>query len=139
MDEEYEDLKKKLSDIIAGNEEAEKELGLNPIKVDFQGAKITETELQLVKQQYSEIAMAAKALNFPILEQCARSCLNYVNVIYSSIAKKALKPEVIAPQDYCQTVVAILKEIESGISLSSQRSDKSAPGTERDVECDGEA
>ena len=71
--------------------------------------------LQLAHKQHSEIAAAAKALNFPMLEECAKVNVAHARFMYKSITKTELQPEVVDPQDYSQTVLAILKEIEQSI------------------------
>ena len=138
MDKDYQDFKKQLSEVIAGNKDAEKELGVKPIKVDIPQAKLTRMQLKIAKQQHSEIAAAAQAVNLPVLEHCAKDCLKYINAIYGSIAKESLSPEVVEPQDYCQTVVAILHEIEHGVGYSRLTSDAGAQDTEQDQESQAE-
>lgn len=120
MGEEYAKIKVLLSKVIAGNEEAEKKLNPHPIKVDIDEAKITRMELQLA-HKHSEIAAATKALNFPNLEACAKQNMAYVSRIYKSITKSDLKPEVLDPQDYSQTFLAVLKEIEDCVGMSDVR------------------
>ena len=106
-----------LSDVIAGSEEAEKELDLVPIKVDIKEPRITQMDLQLSKKQNSEIAAAAKALKLPLLEECAKANVNYASFIYKTITKTDLKADVVEPQDYAQTIKALFKEIHEGIGI----------------------
>lgn len=108
-----------LSDVIAGSEEAEKELDLVPIKVDIKEPRITQMDLQLSKKQNSEIAAAAKALKLPLLEECAKANVNYASFIYKTITKTDLKADVVEPQDYAQTIKALLKEIHEGIGIGA--------------------
>ena len=108
-----------LRNVIAGREEAEKELDLVPIKVDIKKPRITRMELELAKKQNSEIAATAKALELPLLEECAKANVNYVSFIYETITNTDLEPDVVEPQDYAQTIKALLKEIHEGIGVGA--------------------
>ena len=117
MGEEYNKIKALLSDVIAGDEEAEKTLNLRPIKISVDKTRITWMSLQLSQKQNSEIAAAAKAINFPMLEACAKANVAFASMMYKCITKTELAPEVVEPQDYSQTVLALLKEIEDSIGM----------------------
>ena len=117
MTDGYDRIKALLSKVIAGDEEAERELNLCPLTIAPEKPKITPMELKLAQQQNLEIAAAAKALNFPLLEACAKANIAYASLIYASVTERQLNPEVIEPQDYCQTILATLKEIEDSIGM----------------------
>ena len=81
MAEVYYKIKELLSKVIAGDKEAEKELNLRPIKIAPAESRVTRMNLQLAHKQHSEIAAAAKVLNFPMLvEGECGSCKLHVQV-----------------------------------------------------------
>ena len=117
MGEGYEQVKEILSKVVAGDEDAEQTLNLRPIRIAPARPRITRLNLQLAHKQHSEIAAAAKALKFPLLEECAMANVAHTMIMYKSITKEDLKPEVVEPQDYSQTILAVLKEIEESIGM----------------------
>ena len=117
MGEEYNNIKALLSDVIAGDEEVAKTLNLCPIKISIDEPRITRMNLQLSQKQNSEIAAAAKAINFPMLEACAKANVAFASMMCKCITKTELAPEVVEPQDYSQTILALLKEIEDSIGM----------------------
>ena len=110
-------MKEILSKVVAGDEDAEQTLNLRPIRIAPARPRITRLNLQLAHKQHSEIAAAAKALKFPLLEECAMANVAHTMIMYKSITKEDLKPEVVEPQDYSQTILAVLKEIEESIGM----------------------
>ena len=117
MTEGYDRVKELLSKVIAGDEDAKETLSLRPIKIAPAEPRITRLNLQLAHKQHSEIAAAAKALKFSMLEECAMANMAQTRLIYKSITKEDLKLGVVEPQDYSRTILAILKEIEESIGI----------------------
>ena len=99
MGEGYGQIKELLSKVIGGHQDAEKTLNLHPIKIAPEEPKITRLNLQMAHKQHLEIAAATKALKFPTLEECAKANMVHTMLMYKSITKKDLNPEVVEPQD----------------------------------------
>ena len=108
-----ENLIQRLGKVIVGDEEVTRESGLEEKEVGKPSMpSITWMSLQLEHARCAEIVAAANHLGLPILEQTAKVAIDYLSVIAKRTHNKNLEPRILHPEDYAQTMKAIVEDIQ---------------------------
>ena len=111
-----ENLIQRLGKVIAGDEEVTRESGLEEKEVGKPSMpSITWMSLQLEHARCAEIVAAANHLGLPILEQTAKVAIDYLSVIAKRTHNKNLEPRILHPEDYAQTMKAIVEDIQQTV------------------------
>ena len=101
---------------IAGDEEVTRERGLEEKEVGKPSMpSITWLSIQLEHVWCAEIIAAANHLGLPILEQTAKVAIDYLSVIAKRTHNKNLEPRILQPEEYAQTMKAIVEDIQRTI------------------------
>ena len=99
-----------------GDEEVTRESGLEEKEVGKPSMpSITWMSLQLEHARCAEIVAAANHLGLPILEQTAKVAIDYLSVIAKRTHNKNLEPRILHPEDYAQTMKAIVEDIQQTV------------------------
>ena len=111
-----ENLIQRLGKDTAGDEEVTRESGLEEKEVGKPSMpSITWLSIQLEHVRCAEIIAAANHLGLPILEQTAKVAIDYLSVIAKRTHNKNLEPRILQPEEYAQTMKAIVEDIQRTI------------------------